>query len=105
MNSDSSTDVVTGAFSYSGSAIAERLLGSERRARTLTFHPDRVHPLQARVETVPYRFDNPVALTRSLEGVSTLYNPFWVRFDHGGASFADDREIARTVLRRQARPR
>src|SRR5262249_37664015 len=52
------------------------------------FHPDRTHPLQARVETLPYRFDDPAALARSLEGVSTLYNTFWVRFDHGGTSFA-----------------
>ena len=44
MSSDTSVDLVTGAFSYSGSYIAERLLGSGRRIRTLTFHPDRVTP-------------------------------------------------------------
>jgi uncharacterized protein YbjT (DUF2867 family) len=89
---------VTGAFSYSGSYIAERLLGSGRRVRTLTFHPDRAHPLQARVETFPYRFDDLAALTRSLEGVSTLYNTFWVRFDHGQTSFADAIEKSRMLF-------
>ena len=98
MSSDTSVDLVTGAFSYSGSYIAERLLGSGRRIRTLTFHPDRVHPLQARVETFPYRFDDPAALTRSLEGVSTLYNTFWVRFDRGQTSFADAIEKSRMLF-------
>jgi nucleoside-diphosphate-sugar epimerase len=80
-------DLVTGAFSYSGSRIAGRLLDAERSVRTLTFHPDRPHPLQGQVETLPYRFDDQVALAESLEGVSTLYNTYWVRFDHGRASF------------------
>jgi NADH dehydrogenase len=38
---------------------------------------------------VPYEFDDPVALARSLEGVSTLYNTYWVRFDRRGATFAN----------------
>lgn len=87
MSLDTGLDLVTGAFSYSGSRIAARLLDSGRSVRTLTFHPDRPHPLQDRVETLPYRFDNQVALTKSLEGVNTLYNTYWVRFDHGRASF------------------
>jgi NADH dehydrogenase len=87
MSNDTSLDLVTGAFSYSGSSIAEQLLDSGRSVRTLTFHPERAHPLQARVETVRYRFDDLTALTRSLEGVRTLYNTYWVRFDHGPTSF------------------
>jgi NADH dehydrogenase len=78
---------VTGAFSYSGAHIAQRLLGSGRRVRTLTYHPDRDHSLTGQVEAFPYRFDDPIALTRALEGVDTLYNTYWVRFDHGSASF------------------
>jgi NADH dehydrogenase len=99
VSNDTSVDLVTGAFSYSGSYIAERLLGSGRRVRTLTFHPDRAHPLQGQVETLPYRFDDPAALARSLEGVSTLYNTFWVRFDHGHTSFADAIEKSRMLFR------
>src|ERR687887_2443713 len=81
------TDLVTGAFSYSGSRIAELLIESGREVRTLTHHPDREHPLQARVQASPYRFDDPVALARSLEGITTLYNTYWVRFERGGTTF------------------
>jgi uncharacterized protein YbjT (DUF2867 family) len=89
MSGDTGLDLVTGAFSYSGARIAERLLDSGRAVRTLTFHPDREHALRGRVQLEPYRFDDPVALARSLEGVDTLYNTYWVRFDHGRASFAN----------------
>jgi NADH dehydrogenase len=82
------TDVVTGAYSYSGSRIAELLLASGREVRTLTNHPERQHPLRARVEAFPYRFDDPSALARSLEGVDTLYNTYWVRFERGATTFA-----------------
>jgi NADH dehydrogenase len=81
-------DLVTGAFSYSGSRIAELLIDSGREVRTLTHHPDREHPLRARVQALPYRFDDPVALERSLEGITTLYNSYWVRFERGRTTFA-----------------
>ena len=84
---DSNVDLVTGAFSYTGARIAQRLLERGREVRTLTFHPERPHPLRERVAALPYRFDDPLALARSLEGVTTLYNTYWVRFDHGSASF------------------
>jgi uncharacterized protein YbjT (DUF2867 family) len=103
MNNDRPIDLVTGAFSHSGSAIAERLLGSGRRVRTFTFHPQREHPLQGRVETFRYRFDDPAALTRSLDGVTTLYNTYWVRFDHGQTSFADAIENSRILFSAAAR--
>jgi uncharacterized protein YbjT (DUF2867 family) len=89
MSTDTGLDLVTGAFSYSGARIAERLLDSGRSVRTLTFHPHRAHPLQGRVDVLPYRFDNQIALTESLEGITTLYNTYWVRFDHGQATFAN----------------
>ena len=85
---DAPLDLVTGAFSYSGARIAQRLLESGRGVRTLSFHPDRAHPLRARVQAFRYRFDDPTELTRSLTGVSTLYNTYWVRFDHGPTTFA-----------------
>jgi NADH dehydrogenase len=98
MTDEAPVDLVTGAFSYSGGHIAQRLLQSGRRVRTLTFHPDRAHPLRDSVETFAYRFDDPAALTRSLEGVSTLYNTFWVRFDHGQTSFANAIESSRMLF-------
>ena len=83
------TDLVTGAFSYSGSRIAELLIDSGREVGTLTHHPDREHPLRARVQALPYRFEDPVALARSLEGITTLYNTYWVRFERGRTTFAN----------------
>src|SRR5438270_13713143 len=83
------TNLVTGAFSYSGSRIAQLLIDSGREVRTLTHHPNREHPLRARVQAAPYRFDDPVALVRSLEGITTLYNTYWVRFERGRTTFAD----------------
>ena len=88
MGSDTKLDLVTGAFSYSGSHIAEGLLASGREVRTLTFHPERPHPLHDRVQASRYRFDDRVALSRTLEGVTTLYNTYWVRFNHGPTTFA-----------------
>jgi NADH dehydrogenase len=82
------TDLVTGAFSYSGARIAELLLDCGREVRTLTYHPERQHPLRALVGAFPYRFDDPSALARSLDGVSTLYNTYWVRFERGRTTFA-----------------
>ena len=87
--SDETLDVVTGAFSYSGAAVAQKLLQSGRQVRTLTFHPSREHALAERVEAVPYAFDDPVALARSLRGAHTLYNTYWVRFERGATTFAN----------------
>jgi NADH dehydrogenase len=98
MTKGSTTDLVTGAFSFSGGQIAERLLDSGRGVRTLTNHPDRPHHLQASVQTLPYRFDDPAELARSLEGVDTLYNTFWVRFDHEQTSFANAIESSRMLF-------
>jgi nucleoside-diphosphate-sugar epimerase len=83
------TDLVTGAFSYSGSRIAELLIDCGREVRTLTNHPDREHALRGRVQASPYRFDDPAALARSLEGITTLYNTYWVRFERGRTTFAN----------------
>lgn len=91
MDTDTGLDVVTGAFSYTGGAIARRVLADGRRVRTLTGHPGRPSAIKDRVEVVPYAFDEPTALARSLEGATTLYNTYWVRFDRGSVSF--DRAI------------
>ena len=91
-------DLVTGAFSYSGGHIAQRLLDSGHEVRTLTHHPERPHPLAAAVDARRYRFDDPAALARSLAGVSTLYNTYWVRFDHGTSTYANAVEGSRLLF-------
>jgi uncharacterized protein YbjT (DUF2867 family) len=75
-------DAVTGAFSYSGAAIARELRAAGRGVRTLTGHPDRA-PAGTEIDTRPLNFDDPAELTRSLRGVHTLHNTYWVRFAHG----------------------
>ncbi len=92
------TDLVTGAFSYSGSHIARQLLDAGRQVRTLTFHPDREHPLHRDIEALAYRFDDPPALARTLAGVHTLYNTYWVRFDRGQTTFANALENSRMIF-------
>lgn len=91
-------DLVTGAFSYSGRHIAQLLLDSGHELRTLTHHPERDDPLRAQVDVRPYRFDDPAALARSMRGVTTLYNTYWVRFDHGPASFDNAIEGSRALF-------
>ncbi|HEX3839712.1 MAG TPA: NAD(P)H-binding protein [Acidimicrobiales bacterium] len=78
---DTGLDVVTGAFSYSGAAIAESLIDSGRRVRTVTGHPERGegHP---NVEVCPLDFDDQLGLVESLQGATTLFNTYWVRFAH-----------------------
>jgi NADH dehydrogenase len=76
-------DVVTGAFSYSGAAIARELQAAGRRVRTLTGHPDRA-PAGTEIEVRRLDLADPAELTRSLRGAHTLYNSYWVRFAHRG---------------------
>ena len=79
-------DVVTGAFSYSGAAIARDLQAAGRRVRTLTGHPQR-RPDNSPIEVRPLRFDDPSELVESMRGAETLYNTYWVRFPHGRIDF------------------
>ncbi|MQA64057.1 MAG: NAD(P)H-binding protein [Actinophytocola sp.] len=75
-------DVVTGAFSYSGAAIARQLQRTRgHRVRTLTGHPHRA-PAGNEIDVHPLDFTDPTALARSMNGAQTLYNTYWVRFPH-----------------------
>jgi uncharacterized protein YbjT (DUF2867 family) len=88
----SPTDVVTGAFSYTGRAIAERLLASGRRVRTLSRSPA---PPGSPIEAVGFSFDDPGQLRRDLSGAEVLYNTYWVRFAHGATTF--ERAVENTL--------
>jgi nucleoside-diphosphate-sugar epimerase len=79
---DTGLDVVTGAFSYSGASIARALQDSGRAVRTITAHPGNA-PAGSPIEARPLDFDDPIGLARSLEGATTLFNTYWVRFAHG----------------------
>jgi NADH dehydrogenase len=73
---------ITGAFGYSGSRIARHLLDEGREVLTLTNSPAGHHPLAERIRAVPFHFDAPDELARSLDGCAVLINTYWVRFDH-----------------------
>ncbi len=73
---------VTGAFSYTGRYITKRLLAQGHEVITLTGHPNRSDPFGGKVKAFPLSFD--VAdMAKSLAGVDTLYNTYWIRFDKG----------------------
>jgi uncharacterized protein YbjT (DUF2867 family) len=92
-------DVVTGATGYSGKYITRRLLSQGHRVRTLTNHPARENPFGGQIEVVPYHFENPEELRRNLEGASTIYNTYWVRFSHGRQSFKNAVANTQTLIR------
>ena len=79
------TDVVTGAFGYSGAAIARELLAAGHAVRTLTGHGGRA-PARTPIDVRPLDFADPDGLTRDLSGARTLYCTYWIRFPHGEAT-------------------
>jgi uncharacterized protein YbjT (DUF2867 family) len=93
-------DVVTGAFGYSGKYITQRLLKAGRRVRTITGHPERSNVFGDQVEIAPLAFADRASLVRSLRGASVLYNTYWVRFNHGQATF--DQAVANSRVLIQA---
>src|SRR5688500_2120892 len=95
-------DVVTGAFSYTGRALAEELLSRGRAVRTLSRHDAPADPLAERIERGQLQFRDEGALREALAGAETLYNTYWVRFAHGETTF--ERAVENTsVLLRAAR--
>ena len=92
------THTVTGAFGFTGRFIAQRLLATGNRVRTLTAHPDRPHPFGDQIAVVPYRFDHPHELARSLRGTAVLYNTYWVRFAYRGLTFDTAVENSKILL-------
>ena len=79
---DQPIHAVTGAFGYSGKYITRRLLAEGRTVITLTNSPDRANEFGGRVVAHPFNFEQPDELAHSLAGVETLYNTYWVRFNH-----------------------
>lgn len=98
-NTVQEVDVVTGAFSYTGKYIAQRLLAQGRLVRTLTNHANRGSSVGVKVDAFPFNFDRPSELVRSLQGVTTLYNTYWVRFTHGSITFDEAVENTQKLIR------
>jgi uncharacterized protein YbjT (DUF2867 family) len=84
-------DVVTGAFSYTGRWVADRLLGAGREVLTLSRTPA---PPGCRIRSAPLQFADEDALARALDGADAVYNTYWIRFERGASTFA--RTVANT---------
>jgi len=79
--------IVTGAFSFTGRFIAAALLKAGVQVATLTRQLAPEHPLASRMEALPLQFDDADRLARDLAGAEVFYNTYWIRFEHGGATF------------------
>src|SRR6266852_2649723 len=91
-------DLVTGAFGYTGSFIAERLLGRGRLVRSLSRRAADGHPLGERIEAHPLRFDDDPSLVAAFRGVDTFYNTYWRRFPRADIEFADILEQSKRLI-------
>lgn len=89
-------DIVTGAFSYSGKYITQRLLSLGRVVKTLTRNPNRPNPFGDRVRAAPLDFGDSGGLVHSLRGAVTLYNTYWVRFSRENITF--EQAVANTGI-------
>lgn len=85
--------VVTGAFSYTGAAVARELLARGYRVHTLTNR--RTPPGAESITRAPLVFE-PAELERQLAGADAFVNTFWVRLPHGGQTF--DTAVAQSRL-------
>jgi uncharacterized protein YbjT (DUF2867 family) len=98
MSETQELDVVTGAFGYTGKYITRQLLHAGRRVRTITGHPQRANFFGNQIEIASMDFSDPASLARSLQGASVLYNTYWVRFNHGRATFDEAVTNSRVLI-------
>lgn len=92
-------DVVTGAFSYTGKYITKHLLSLGREVKTLTGHPNRPSPLGDKVKAFRFNFEKPSELIKNLEGATTLYNTYWIRFQYKQVTFEKAIENTKVLIR------
>ena len=96
---DGELNVVTGAFSYTGKYIAQRLLSIGKKVITLTNRVDREDVFGHQVQALSFNFDKPRKLADSLRGATTMYNTYWVRFPYGQVSFDKAVENSKTLIK------
>ena len=91
-------DVVTGAFSYTGSFIARRLLAAGHQVRTLTNNPNPPSDLREKVASARLDFDDADGLMRFMRGADTLYNTYWIHSNYGSDAFAGAVQRSKTLF-------
>lgn len=72
--------VITGAFSYTGAAVANELLRRKYDVRTLT------NRSSDKIPSAPLKFERE-HLESQLHGVETFINTYWIRLPYGGQTF------------------
>ena len=82
--STSEIHAVTGAFGFSGRYIAQRLLNAGYGVVTLTNSLHRPNPFGDKIKVYPLAFDRPDQLVKALQGITVLYNTYYVRFNYRG---------------------
>ncbi|HIA27154.1 MAG TPA: NAD-dependent epimerase/dehydratase family protein [Planctomycetes bacterium] len=88
--------VITGAFSYTGSAVARQLVNRGWTVHTLT---NRERPAGAeRISTSPLRFDE-AHLKNELEGADVFINTYWIRLPWGEQTFDTAVERSKMLFR------
>jgi len=91
-------NVVTGAFSFTGKYITQRLLSMGKKVITLTSRIDRENTFGHQVKAFSFNFDKPRELVDSLRGADILYNTYWIRFPYREVSFDKAVENNRTLI-------
>ncbi len=92
--------VVTGAFSYVGSAVARELRSRGWRVHTLTNR--RAPPGAEAVTSAPLRFEAD-HLARETAGADAFVNTYWVRLPHGGQDFSSAVANSEALVRAAAK--
>jgi len=90
-------DAVTGGFSFTGRAIAQRLLADGREVVTLVRRPPPADA-EPRLRLAGLTFDDPDRLAEAMRGVDTLYNTLWIRFERGSLTFEGTIDHTRRLL-------
>jgi uncharacterized protein YbjT (DUF2867 family) len=96
--------VVTGAFSYSGGAIARQLLDRGVEVVSLSRRPAPAgHPLAGAVAREWLQFEDATQLTHALEGADLLFNTYWIRFPRHGVTFGQAVANSRVLFQAASR--
>ena len=93
---DNQLDAITGAFGFTGRALAERLLADGRELVTLSRRSGDGDPLRERLRVKPFDTDRPDRLVAALTSVDTLFNTFWIRFPRGAMTY--ERAVAQSAV-------
>jgi NADH dehydrogenase len=79
--------VVTGAFSFTGSAVARSLIARGYTVRTLTNRREPLFEPAPEIEALPLQFEDRHALAAAMAGAEVFVNTYWVRYPYVGVSF------------------